>query len=158
MNTEHDRWAKVVAELEHQLRVPAVWELEAEPRTRTTMQCQRLLPDRWVALAVPVRAEPRPESDDPEGNLVIGFTDDGPWLFTAGRSNPGLPRDPIGPVTDPSPITFGPHQRDGGVLGVGKLTFVVPYVYGRSVRALVQQLAALDPPARPTEASAGEEE
>lgn len=153
-----DRWAEVIAELEHQLRVPAEWEMPAEPRTRTTMQCQRLLRHRWVALAVPVRAQPRPDSTDPSGNFVVAFTDDGPWLFTANRSNPGLPREPIGPIENPSPITFGPHQRDGGILGVGAQRFVVPYVYGASVRVLVGRLAALDPPTEPGGDSAGEEE
>ena len=152
------RWDEVIAELEHQLRVPQEWQLVAERRTRTTMHCQRLLRERWVALAVPVRARPRPDTEDPTGDHIVAFTDAGPWLFSPSRSNPGLPREPLGPIPDPSPITFGPHRRDGGVLGVGSLTFVVPYVYGRSVRSLVEQLAALDPPAGPAGTAGDEEE
>lgn len=140
------RWDKVVAELEHQLRVPLDWEFEIERRTRTTMHCQRLVRSLWVALAVPVKAVPRPESDDPKGDHVVAFTDEGPWLFTASPSNPGLPREPIGPIDQPAPLTFGPHHRDGGILGIGARSFVVPYVYGSSVRRLIEQLGALDAP------------
>lgn len=141
---ENDPWDEVVAELEHQLRVPEDWEFVAESRTRTTMQCQRLLRQRWVALAVPAKPMPRPDSDDTTGNHVVAFTDDGPWLFTASRSNPALPREAIGPIADAAPLTFGPHPRDGGILGVGDRSFVVPYVYGESVRRLIEELSTLE--------------
>ena len=141
MGDDGDRWTEVVAELEHQLAVPPDWHFEVEARSRTTMQCQRLLQDRWVALAVPARSVPRPDSDDPKGDHVIAFTDEGPWLFSASRSNPGLPREAIGPIDDPAPLSFRPHPRDGGVLGVGDRSFVVPFVYGDSVRRLVSDLA-----------------
>ena len=142
-----DPWDEVVAELEHQLRVPEDWEFAAESRTRTTMQCQRLLRHRWVALAVPARGKPRPDSDDPKGDHVIAFTDDGPFLFTASRWNPGLPREVIGPIAEAAPLTFGPHFRDGGILGVGVWSFVVPYVYGESVRRLIEHLSRSKRPA-----------
>lgn len=140
-------WTEVIAELEQQLRVLSDWELEVEARSRTTMQCQRLLRHRWVALAVPARSVPRPDTDDPKGNFVIAFTDEGPWLFAASRSNPALPREPVGPIEDPAPLSFGPHPRDGGVLALGDRSFVVPYVYGASVRRLVEHLAGVHGPA-----------
>jgi len=150
--SDSDRlWQEVIAELEHQLRVPEDWQFDVESRSRATVHCQRLLRDHWVALAVPARGEPRPESADPSGDLVVAFTDAGPWLFTASGGNPGLPGQVIGPVPDASPITFGPHERDGGVLTIGGRRFVVPYLYGSKVRELVEQLAALDPPADDSE-------
>ena len=145
MKDRDQLWHEVIAELEHQLRVPEDWQFEVESRSRATMQCQRLLKQHWVALAVPARGEPRPDSADPSGNVVVAFTDAGPWLFTAARGNPGLPGRAVGPIADPSPITFGPHERDGGVLTIGGRRFVVPYLYGPHVRELVEQLATLDP-------------
>ena len=59
-------WNEVIAELEHQLRVPEDWQFEVEGRSRATVQCQRLLRDHWVALAIPawrVRPSNAPKSE-----------------------------------------------------------------------------------------------
>lgn len=138
-----DKWEAVFTELEHQLRFDQLFEFKLETRNRTTMQCQRLLPDHHVALASPVTAIRRPGSDDPKGRHVLAFTDYGPWLFRASPANPGLPSTPIGPIADPEPITFSPHAREGGTLTIGKLTFIVPYLYADGIRSLIIELAAL---------------
>lgn len=140
-----DTWDAVFAELETQLRFDQLLEFDIEKRNRTTMQCQRLMPTRHVALAVPVTAQPRKGSDDPKGKFVVAFTDDGPWLFEASPSNPGLPKISVGPITDPAPITFAPHPREGGTLTFGDRAFVVPFVYAAKVRSLIVELSRLEP-------------
>lgn len=136
-----DKWDEVMAELEHQLRFLDGISFPAESRTRTTMQCQRLIKNRYVALAVPVIAERRPGTADAKGPRVIGFTDAGPWMFSANPSNPGLPRLALGPIDDPSPMTFGRHDREGGLLTIGGRRFLVPHAYAESVRNLIIELA-----------------
>jgi hypothetical protein len=134
-------WTEVVQEFENQFRLPSDLNFPVENRSRSTIQCQRLLPNRWVALAVPGRAAPRPDSEDRKGNFVIAFTDEGPWLFEASGGNPALPRVPIGLIDDASPISFGPHEREGGVLTFNGRTFLIPIAYADSVRQLIVEMA-----------------
>ena len=93
-----------------------------------------------MALAVPVTSVPQPGTEDRKGPHVVAFTDEGPWLFSSSRSNIGLPRQPIGPIPDPSPMSLGPHEREGGVLTIGGRVFIVPYLYTQKVRDLIVSL------------------
>ncbi len=137
-------WTAVAQEFENQFRIPADLNFPIENRSRSTVQCQRLLPNQWVALAVPGRAAPRPDSDDPKGNFVIAFTDEGPWLLEASGGNPALPRVPIGLIDDASPISFGPHEREGGVLAFNGRAFLIPIAYADSVRHLIVEMSQTD--------------
>ena len=134
-------WTEVVQEFENQFRLPSDLNFPVENRSRSTIQCQRLLPNRWVALAVPGRAVPRPDTEDRKGNFVIAFTDEGPWLFEASGGNPALPRVPIGLIDDASPISFGPHEREGGVLTFNGRAFLIPIAYADSVRQLIVEMS-----------------
>lgn len=134
-------WTEVVQEFENQFRLPSDLNFPVENRSRSTIQCQRLLPNRWVALAVPGRAVPRPDTEDRKGNFVIAFTDEGPWLFEASGGNPALPRAPIDLIDDASPISFGPHEREGGVLTFNGRAFLIPIAYADSVRQLIVEMS-----------------
>lgn len=133
-------WSAVFAEFEDQLNFGHLVDAPSERRNRTTMQCQRLLRSHYVALAVPVTSIPQPGIDDRKGPHVVAFTNEGPWLFSSSRSNIGLPREPIGLIPDPSPMSFGPHEREGGVLTIGVRVFLVPYLYAQKVRDLIISL------------------
>ena len=133
-------WSAVFLEFEDQLNFGHLVDVPSERRNRTTMQCQRLLRSHHVALAVPVTSIPQPGTDDPKGPHVVAFSNEGPWLFSASRSNIGLPRQSIGPIPDPSPMSFGPHEREGGVLTIGAQVFIVPYLYAHKVRELIISL------------------
>lgn len=116
-------------------------DIEIETRSRPTMQCQRLLPDRYVYLAVPGKAEPRENSEDPKGKFVIAFTDEGVMLFKPSRGNEALPRDVIGAI-DSKPIRFeaaGYNDREGGCLTVGGRRYVITRPYVRSLTAHIAE-------------------
>jgi hypothetical protein len=134
-------WTEVVREFEQQMRLPPELVGTVEKRSRSTMQCQRLLKGNWVALATPAHALAHEASGQSEGNRVVAFTDVGPMLFSASRGNPGLPGDLIGPIDDASPISFGPHDREGGVLSFNGREFLVPHAYADSVRNLIHQMS-----------------
>ena len=112
-----------------------------ETRSRPTVQCQRLLRDQHVYLAVPGAAQPREGTDDPKGDVLVAFTDSGVMLFKPSRGNKALPRDVIGPI-DSEPLDFEPADysaRDGGVLTVGGRRYIVPRAYVRSLMTYLEQ-------------------
>ena len=133
-------WTEVVVEFEKQLRIPDEFRTPVETRSRPTIQCQRLLKDddTYVALAVPGKAVVREDTDDEKGDFIIAFTDGAPLLFTAQKSNKALPWEPRGVIEDAMPLSFGPHERAGGVLSLNGREFLVPHAY---VKSLEQHLA-----------------
>ena len=128
-------WTEVVVEFEKQLRIPDEFRTPVETRSRPTIQCQRLLKDddTYVALAVPGKAVVREDTDDEKGDFIIAFTDGAPLLFTAQKSNKALPWEPRGVIEDAMPLSFGPHERAGGVLSLNGREFLVPHAYVKSL-------------------------
>jgi len=119
--------------------------VEIETRSRSTIQCQRLLArshgNPHVFLAVPGVAIPREGTDDPKGDFLIAITDDGAMLFKPSRGNKALPRDIIGPI-DADPLKFEPADysaREGGVLVVGGRRYTVTRPYVRSIVAHLKE-------------------
>lgn len=127
--------AGVAASLKRTFLTDEFGEIEIETRSRPTMQCQRLLRDRYVYLSVPGKAQPREGTDQPKGNALLAFTDEGVMLFKPSRGNVALPRDVIGPI-ESTPITFEPagyNDKQGGVLTVGSRDYVISRPYVKSV-------------------------
>ena len=116
-------------------------EIEIETRSRPTMQCQCLLRDRYVYLAVPGKALPREGTEDPKGKFVLAFTDHGLMLFKPSRGNDALPRDVIGAI-DSSPIEFEQadyNAREGGWLTVGARRYLITRPYVRSLAEYIAE-------------------
>ena len=112
-----------------------------ETRSRVTMQCQRLLRDHHIHIAVPAKAVPRQGTNDPKGDFLIAFTDRGLVLFKPTRGNKALPRDVIGPL-DGHPVNFNPadyNAREGGELIAGSRTYVIPRAYVNSLAAHIEE-------------------
>lgn len=127
--------AGIAASLKRTFLTDEFGEIEIETRSRPTMQCQRLLRDRYVYLSVPGKAQPREGTDQPKGNALLAFTDEGVMLFKPSRGNVALPRDVIGPI-ESTPITFEPagyNDKQGGVLTVGSRDYVISRPYVKSV-------------------------
>ncbi len=136
---EDSKWATVARAFVEELKLPAeLLDAKVDDRSRTTIQCQRLLPEHHVTLAVPVTPT---GTTDLKGAHVVALTTGGPFLFRSSRGNPALPRDLVGLVEDASPISFSPHDREGGVLALGAQEFLVPVAYGRTVRDLILAMA-----------------
>lgn len=133
--------ANIAASLKRTLLTDEFGEIEIESRSRPTMQCQRLLRDRYVYLAVPGKALPRPGTDDPKGKFVLAFTDQGVMLFKPSRGNEALPRDVIGHI-DATPIEFDQadyNAREGGWLTVGGRRYEITRPYVRSMVAYIAE-------------------
>ena len=133
--------ASIAASLKRTFLTDEFGEIEIETRSRPTMQCQRLLRDRYVYLAVPGKALPREGSDDPKGKFVLAFTDQDVMLFKPSRGNEALPRDVIGPI-DSGPTEFEPagyNNREGGFLTVGNLRYLISRPYVKSVMSYIAE-------------------
>ena len=140
--------AGVAASLKRTFLTDEFGEIEIETRSRPTMQCQRLLRDRYVYLSVPGKAQPREGTDQPKGNALLAFTDEGVMLFKPSRGNVALPRDVIGPI-ESTPITFegaGYNDKQGGLLTVGSRDYVISRPY---VKSLMTHLAEFHDGPRP---------
>ena len=126
-------WRDVFDEFERQLDPTEQFDLPVEKRNRSTMQCQRLLPDRRVHLAVPVILEAT-SGQKKRSDALVAFTDGGPVLFEASRGNPALPRNVVGPI-DGDEIELTDHDRHGGVLTIGTNVYLVRNVYAPGLRS-----------------------
>ena len=127
--------ASLAASLKRNFLTDEFGEIEIETRSRPTMQCQRLLRDRYVYLAVPGKALPREGTEDPKGKFVLAFTDQGVMLFKPSRGNEALPRDVIGQI-DSTPIDFASadyNAKEGGWLTVGARRYLITRPYVRSL-------------------------
>ena len=127
--------ASLAASLKRNFLTDEFGEIEIETRSRPTVQCQRLLRDRYVYLAVPGKALPREGTEDPKGKFVLAFTDQGVMLFKPSRGNEALPRDVIGQI-DSTPIDFASadyNAKEGGWLTVGARRYLITRPYVRSL-------------------------
>ena len=133
-------WAAVADAFVEQMTLPAEFlKPEQDGRTRSSRQCQRLLPDVYVALGTPVRTRPSDGSKSKE--MIIAFTDEGPWLLDASKGNSGLPRSVVGPIEHPTPVSLEPFDNGAGLLRLGDNEYRVPIAHCRSLRALIVEMS-----------------
>ncbi len=133
------KWATVARAFVEELKLPPeLLDTPVDDRSRTTVQCQRLLREHHVTLAVPVTPS---DGTDLRGGHVIALTTGGPYLFRSSRGNPALPRDVVGLIENASPMSFSPHEREGGVLSLGSQEFIVPIAHAPRLRELIHALS-----------------